>query len=306
MGFDINGSSKQQKTCSESVEFFPVSKQNENKDKSFRRAFIVLYIIVSFFSGIGIGVFLEGNKYFSFGNDKQTKGAFQYNRLEETVHSGYQEPEDHAHIPPHQALKDEDNTALLVSDNIDVLFKKVERQEEAINRLTACLTPKVTFTAELADKVTKVKGNTVLKYADVKENINGDYNQWTGEFTVRQPGLYLFQLHALGSWEKEARLMIVKNGKRLAGLFVQGGEGNGKVNMDNGHNAASTSAIVDLIVGDKVKVVGQYTGATLYQAKAEVQGRLTPQQGLYQDYYPKGFGGNSFSGVLLRSSRCPN
>ncbi len=72
-------------------------------------------------------------------------------------------------------------------------------------------------------------------------NRGNDFNQITGKFTCRVPGIYVFTF-SLCNWTNQPLGQLKKNGETLVGTYRR----------YDGHDQATNSALVELVEGDQV------------------------------------------------------
>ncbi|XP_069126135.1 complement C1q tumor necrosis factor-related protein 2-like [Argopecten irradians] len=126
----------------------------------------------------------------------------------------------------------------------------------------------VAFYVVLAHEITKTSQNTIILFEKIVTNIGGQYNQYTGAFTVIQSGVYVFHWTVKTDFNSWVISELVRNGEVLG------------TNLSEHPNSGSAMAIGELVSGDRVwvRISSEVNGA-------EIQPIFT-----------------TFSGFLLRSN----
>ena len=133
--------------------------------------------------------------------------------------------------------------------------------------------PKVGFTAVLGQDVSNLGDNQIIVFDRVYTNVGNDYNPYTGVFTCRVPGFYVFYVHTLAEPGKHVETVMVKNQQVMAHTYAYDKEY---------FSSGSNMAVMDLQKGDTVVI--------------KSNGHAHDHDGAILDYYY-----TSFSGFLINT-----
>jgi len=107
--------------------------------------------------------------------------------------------------------------------------------------------------------VSNLGDNQVIIFDWIHTNVGNDYNPYTGVFTCRVPGLYVFYVHTLAKPGKQLETTISKNLNIMAYTYAFDKEY---------YSSGSNMAVLDLQKGDTVLIrsyeaVHSHTGAVI-------------------------------------------
>lgn len=102
----------------------------------------------------------------------------------------------------------------------------------------------VGFTARLGTTKT-YKKSEIFIFRDVITNYGNGYNKYSGKFTCKTPGLYIFHLHVLSDM-RYLEVWLMKNGIKIVRTF--------STNFDTSRafDLGSASVVIKLKAGDSV------------------------------------------------------
>ena len=89
-----------------------------------------------------------------------------------------------------------------------------------------------------------------IRFTDTISNIGGHYSTYTGIFTCKYPGVYVFALHVMTDRQSTyAQCFIRKNGYNVVPAWIDPDNG-----ARDGYYGSSNSVVLHLVYGDKVNV----------------------------------------------------
>ncbi|XP_022079587.1 collagen alpha-1(X) chain-like [Acanthaster planci] len=122
--------------------------------------------------------------------------------------------------------------------------------------VTQALQSVVAFTAFLTSDVSRDSGDVVV-FPYVETNIGGGYDSQSGVFTCSVPGLYFFSVTLMTESNTNPRVdaFLKRNSDNIFQIHDE---------HDNHHHQPSNSAVIQLVIGDTVKIETSVAGISMH------------------------------------------